>query len=565
MAVAVKNKSETKTSTAARQLPVNIVLGVLFVVGVLGIVFPLLDAVWWTWLGMPRALGWAWAGRIVASAVVAGVLLYFGWRLLGPEPMRGLFAGISFGFIGFLAVALLTQWFGTILESWVYDWTWLGDIGIPRWWVGVILTALVGGVLLAGLLWIIFNRTAEKAFIGIEDQGWYSTAAYKPNQGQKVRRGTMLALMIIFGTGILALMSSLETMGDWTVNIPFTGKIELTPGNVGQDPALRQVVDGWQSDRNKWESDRQQALSDLDPVFSVLAGLPSEEDRKKELAAGGKLAKLSDLAVVSPEVARKLKDLTPGKRPLGEATPESILADFDKNFASIKEALTKPEPTLAPIDRFAARDINDKLKKNNFWVTRESRDLGPQEVEGIAILDDWKAIPANTMLTKEQFDTISKNRTERRNGLPEQEKDRVDLLVLDGETPNVTRDVPGVQSMVRLGLTDVNMLSYFNVTVLPTLKFSAPIILAILSLWFAWRIVNMPSFSDFLIATEAELNKVSWTTQKRLIQDTIVVLVTVVALAIFLFAADMLWSWVLNLIGVLQSGAAATKSTTQPW
>ena len=32
---------------------------------------------------------------------------------------------------------------------------------------------------------------------------------------------------------------------------------------------------------------------------------------------------------------------------------------------------------------------------------------------------------------------------------------------------------------------------------------------------------------DFLIATEAEMNKVSWTTRKRLVKDTIVVLVTV--------------------------------------
>ena len=58
-----------------------------------------------------------------------------------------------------------------------------------------------------------------------------------------------------------------------------------------------------------------------------------------------------------------------------------------------------------------------------------------------------------------------------------------------------------------------------------------PLLLLALSLWLAWRMVNLPPFADFLIATEAELNKVSWTTQQRLVQDTIVVLITTFLLA----------------------------------
>ncbi len=70
----------------------------------------------------------------------------------------------------------------------------------------------------------------------------------------------------------------------------------------------------------------------------------------------------------------------------------------------------------------------------------------------------------------------------------------------------------------------------------------------------AWRIVNYPAFADFLIATEAELNKVSWTTRPRLIQDTIVVLVTTLLLALFLFLMDQTWRVILSWkpIGVLQ-------------
>src|SRR5262249_15458746 len=81
-----------------------------------------------------------------------------------------------------------------------------------------------------------------------------------------------------------------------------------------------------------------------------------------------------------------------------------------------------------------------------------------------------------------------------------------------------------------------------------------PILLGLLLLWFAWRIVNWPVFADFLIATEAEMHKVSWTSRKRLVQDTIVVLTTVFLMTVFLFIVDIVWIKVLSWrpIGVLQ-------------
>ena len=54
-----------------------------------------------------------------------------------------------------------------------------------------------------------------------------------------------------------------------------------------------------------------------------------------------------------------------------------------------------------------------------------------------------------------------------------------------------------------------------NVTLLPHLQYTVPVILGLLAIWFAWRIVNFPVFADFLIATEAEMNKVSWTPRAR--------------------------------------------------
>jgi preprotein translocase SecE subunit len=73
-----------------------------------------------------------------------------------------------------------------------------------------------------------------------------------------------------------------------------------------------------------------------------------------------------------------------------------------------------------------------------------------------------------------------------------------------------------------------------------------PLALAFLTFWVGYRLVNLPTFADFLIATEAEMNKVSWATRKRLTQDTIVVLVTVFIITLFLLMVDLFWGWLLS-------------------
>jgi preprotein translocase SecE subunit len=83
-------------------------------------------------------------------------------------------------------------------------------------------------------------------------------------------------------------------------------------------------------------------------------------------------------------------------------------------------------------------------------------------------------------------------------------------------------------------------------TLLPDIRYTVPLLLGAAGLWLAWRAVNYPGFADFLIATEAELNKVSWTSRKRLIQDTVVVLVTLVMFTVFLLVVDQLWGWLLT-------------------
>jgi preprotein translocase SecE subunit len=109
-----------------------------------------------------------------------------------------------------------------------------------------------------------------------------------------------------------------------------------------------------------------------------------------------------------------------------------------------------------------------------------------------------------------------------------------------------------------LGAGDLTLAMPFidgGVTLLSDKNYTIPLLLTAGVLWLAWRSVNMPGFADFLIATEAEMNKVSWTPRKRLIQDTIVVLVTTLVLTVFLLLIDLFWGWLLslNFIGILPS------------
>jgi len=85
-----------------------------------------------------------------------------------------------------------------------------------------------------------------------------------------------------------------------------------------------------------------------------------------------------------------------------------------------------------------------------------------------------------------------------------------------------------------------------QLTLLTDLGYSGLILLALGTVWISWRAVNMPDFADFLIATEAEMNKVSWSKRKRLIQDTIVVLVFVILITVFLMLVDLFWGWLLS-------------------
>jgi len=75
--------------------------------------------------------------------------------------------------------------------------------------------------------------------------------------------------------------------------------------------------------------------------------------------------------------------------------------------------------------------------------------------------------------------------------------------------------------------------------------YSVAAIVLVVGLWLGFRIVNWPSFADFLIAVEAEMNKVSWPSRTELIRASMVVIVLMFGLTAVLYTYDLVSNWLL--------------------
>jgi len=424
MAVAVKNTPETTGHGLFDRLPVVSLIGALYVLGSLGVVFYLIPSIW------RFGESFISIALLLVTMLAAGAgLIFLGTRLVGPNPPHGVRAGIFTALVGLAVVGFIAWLVGTILENLM-----LGMDASTRTVLGGGLTVLVGVGLLAFLVRMFFRPGFEAGVVAFEDQGWFTATAYKRSQGQKVRRGTILGLLFLTGSGIYTMLAHKSLEGEayknWELTIPFTQELVQSPGDTG-------LPKGGQVDRSAFN----RANEEL-------------KDKVKVTATGG--------------------------------VPDA------------------PE--------------NDPTR--------------PRLQEGQVV---------NKTEFKEEHDRLY-------------ETEKV-------KPPTSVSPAPATGTRP-------------SIVLLPNVKYTLPMLLALASLWLSYRVVNYPVFADFLIATEAELNKVSWTTRKRLVQDTIVVLVTVVLLTVFLLVVDVFWSQLLRwkYIGVLrgsdptqQTGDVPDSAPQKPW
>jgi len=207
------------------------------------------------------------------------------------------------------------------------------------------------------------------------------------------------------------------------------------------------------------------------------------------------------------------------------------------------------------------------------WITGLSTvGLAAMAVAGIGILAwGWALLRRpKTPASLERFEAqgwFSAERYKPNQGLRVRRATMLGLLLLLGSGVWVLHNHGSLASAERDWILTIPFTN-LRIPILPDIEITLPIILAAAAFWISYRVVNWPMFADFLIATEAEVNKISWASRKSVIQDTVVVLSTVFLLTIFLFGVDLLWGALLGWekIGILRlkpPQPAATKQADQ--
>jgi preprotein translocase subunit SecE len=79
-------------------------------------------------------------------------------------------------------------------------------------------------------------------------------------------------------------------------------------------------------------------------------------------------------------------------------------------------------------------------------------------------------------------------------------------------------------------------------------KYLIPLAVLAAGLWASFRIVQMPTFADFLISVEGEMNKVSWPSRGDLYRASLVVILVIFFLAFLLYAYDLILTEILQFI-----------------
>jgi len=91
---------------------------------------------------------------------------------------------------------------------------------------------------------------------------------------------------------------------------------------------------------------------------------------------------------------------------------------------------------------------------------------------------------------------------------------------------------------------------YMSPAAVDVLRYALPSLLLLIGVWIGYRLVNYPRFADFLIAVEAEMNKVTWPSQDELVRSSMVVIMLLASFTLILFAFDVIWYEVFVWMGI---------------
>ncbi len=83
------------------------------------------------------------------------------------------------------------------------------------------------------------------------------------------------------------------------------------------------------------------------------------------------------------------------------------------------------------------------------------------------------------------------------------------------------------------------------------LRYAVPAVVLVAGIWLGYRLVNYAPFADFLIAVEAEMNKVTWPSQTEMVRSAVVVIVIMFGLALVIFMYDNVLRMLLALLNIV--------------
>src|ERR1700722_17665044 len=184
MAVAEKTNAVEVTPRNPRQvLMLHSVLGALYFLAGLWLIFMGLPTLWRI-IDLANITNEFLADSLLFLVTVPAIFgLFVVARVLeGPNPIHGLRSGAFY-----LGACILV--FGLLSAS-----------GSPLWTV-------IGLVLLGGSVVLFFQPKFLDWLVQVEAQGWFHAVQYKPNQGQRVRRATVVGVMVLVICGIITLIN----------------------------------------------------------------------------------------------------------------------------------------------------------------------------------------------------------------------------------------------------------------------------------------------------------------------------------------------------------------------
>ena len=85
------------------------------------------------------------------------------------------------------------------------------------------------------------------------------------------------------------------------------------------------------------------------------------------------------------------------------------------------------------------------------------------------------------------------------------------------------------------------------------LQYGIPTVAVVLLGVLMLKLVNRQKSADFLIATESEMKKVSWSSKKEIVGSTKVVIVTAFIMAAILFAVDIIFIFLFDWLGIMET------------